>query len=119
MENLSKVETMKKTIITLLSISAIALMLNGCSQSRWLYRVNIQQGNVVTGEYVHKLRKGMTKEAVADLLGPPVLMDPFNDNRWSYIYTYKPGRGKYIDRHLNIYFRNDRVVNTTVRNITD
>lgn len=110
---------MKRIIITILSITAIALMLTSCAQSHWLYRVNVQQGNVVTAEYVHKIRKGMPKEVVSDILGPPVLLDPFNENRWTYIYTYKPGKGKFIDKHLTIYFRNDRVVNLMVRNIND
>lgn len=108
---------MKRTIITLLSITAITLALSGCGQSRWLYRVNIQQGNIVTSECLHKLRKGMTKDAVADLLGPPVLMDPFNDNRWSYIYTFKSGRGQFIDRNLTIYFRNNCLYTMSVKNI--
>jgi outer membrane protein assembly factor BamE len=96
----------------------MALMLTACSQSRWLYRVNIQQGNVVSSENVQHLRKGMCKADVAEFLGPPLLCDPFNDNRWTYIYTYKPGKGKYLDKHLNIYFQNDRIVNISVRNMS-
>jgi outer membrane protein assembly factor BamE len=112
---------MKRIIITLFSITSIAIALAGCAQSQWLYRVNVQQGNVITGEYVRKLHKGMTKDMVCELLGPPVLMDPFNDNRWTYIYTYKPGKGKAkcIDRHLTLYFRNNCLVTTAIRNITD
>lgn len=106
-----------KRIISGLSLAAMILLLAGCAQSHWLYRVNVQQGNIVTADNVHQLRKGMSKEQVLDLLGPPVLIDPFNDNRWTYIYTLKPGRGKCVDRHLNIYFRCDRIVATTVRNI--
>lgn len=96
----------------------MALMLTACSQSHWLYRVNIQQGNVVSKENIQKLRRGMCKADVAEFLGPPLLCDPFNDNRWSYIYTYKPGKkGKCVDRHLTIYFQNDRIVNLVVRNM--
>lgn len=111
---------MKRIIITLFCITSIAFGLAGCSQSRWLYRVNVQQGNVVTADLIHQLHKGMTKDMVCDLLGPPVLLDPFNDNRWTYINTFVAGKRKLksFDRHLTIYFRNDRLVSFSVRNIS-
>lgn len=108
---------MKRIIITLFSLTCIVFILTGCSQSRWLYRVNVQQGNIITAELVHKLHVGMPKEAVSDLLGPPLLVDTFNDNRWTYIYTLKPGKGKYIDRHVVIYFCNNRVSRIKVKNL--
>ncbi|MBA2654192.1 MAG: outer membrane protein assembly factor BamE [Gammaproteobacteria bacterium] len=108
---------MKTKIITFLSATCIVFTLTACTQTTWLYRVNVQQGNIVTADMIHQLHLGMTKDAVTDLIGPPVLMDTFNDNRWTYIYTYKPGRGKYVERRVVIYFKNDRISHLSTHNI--
>jgi outer membrane protein assembly factor BamE len=100
---------MKAKIITLFCLFCIIFALTGCTQSTWLYRVNIQQGNIITPDMIQNLRVGMTKEAVCELLGTPVLTDTFNDNRWSYIFTFKPSRGKYLEKTLILYFKNDRL----------
>lgn len=109
---------MKNKIIPFLAIFGIAFALSGCAQSPWLYRVNVQQGNVIPADLVHHLRRGMTKDAVCDLLGPPLLMDTFNDNRWNYNYFFKSGKGKLIERSLTVYFRNNCVVSIKTRNIS-
>ena len=57
-----------------------------------LYRVPVQQGNIVTQEMIDKIKPGMTKSQVAFVLGEPVLKDPFNDSKWIYIYSIEvPG----------------------------
>lgn len=55
------------------------------------YRVQIQQGNVVTREQVASVKPGMPREQVRDILGSPMLTDVFHDNRWDYLYAV--GRG--------------------------
>jgi outer membrane protein assembly factor BamE len=110
---------MKKIIILKLLATCIILSLVGCSQSQWLYRENIQQGNIITSELVQKMRVGMSKEAIRDILGPPLLIDTFNDNRWTYIYTLKTSKGKYIERHVVIYFKNNRANQIKVKNIPE
>lgn len=96
---------------------SIAFALLGCSQSTWLYRINVQQGNVISNDVIHQLHVGMTKEAVSDLLGPPVLVDTFNDSRWTYIYTLKTGRGQHLEKNLVIYFCNDRITGMSSKNL--
>lgn len=109
---------MKKAIIAGLSITCLIFALSGCTQSPWLYRVNIQQGNIITPEMVHELHVGMSKEKVYDIMGSPVLLDTFNDNRWAYIYTFKAGRGhKYEHKHLTIYFRNNKICKMVTKNV--
>lgn len=104
-----------KTIITLLTITCIAFSLTSCTKSTWLYRVNVQQGNVVTSEMLKEIHVGMSKEAVCDVLGLPVLLNTFNEDRWTYVYTLKPSRGKFVQNTLVLYFRNDRVLRMTTR----
>ena len=56
------------------------------------YRIDIVQGNAVTKEAVAALRPGMTRTQVTDILGSPMLADPFHRDRWDYIFTIRrPG----------------------------
>jgi outer membrane protein assembly factor BamE len=92
-------------------------MLSGCSQVPWLYRVNVQQGNAINPDMIKQLRVGMNKNQVFEIMGSPILMDTFNDNRWTYVFTFKPGNGPLTQKHLIIYFRNDRVSRIVTKNI--
>ena len=50
------------------------------------YRMEIQQGNYVTQEMASQLKVGMTKEQVRFILGTPLIVDPFHNNRWDYVF---------------------------------
>lgn len=75
---------MKKRLIAL---TILALLLSGCG----LYRMNIQQGNVITQEEISQLRPGMSQAQVQDILGTPLLTDDFRQNRWDYVFYLKEG----------------------------
>jgi len=53
------------------------------------YRMDVVQGNVVTKEQVAVVRPGMTREQVRDILGSPMLTDPFHADRWDYVFTIR------------------------------
>ena len=56
------------------------------------YRIDIVQGNAITSEMVAKVRPGLTRTQVRDVLGSPMLADPFHANRWDYVFTFRrPG----------------------------
>ena len=56
------------------------------------YRIDIVQGNAVTQEAVAALRPGMTRVQVTEVLGSPMLADPFHRDRWDYLFTIRrPG----------------------------
>ena len=76
----------------------------------FVYRMTIQQGNVVTPEQVAQLQPGMNKRQVRFLLGTPLLTDFFNNDRWDYVYTYKQGRKPEERRQLTIFFQDDALV---------
>lgn len=105
-----------KRIITLLMISCSSFILSACSQSTWLYRVNVQQGNIITIDMLNSVKMGMSKENVCERLGPPILSNAFNQNRWTYVYTLKPSRGKFVQRKLILYFAQDRVIKILTQN---
>ncbi len=53
------------------------------------FKLEIQQGNVVTSEMLLKLRPGMTKSQVQFILGTPLLVDSFHTDRWDYFYQLR------------------------------
>ena len=86
--------TMRKlTLITMLVVAF--LLTSGCTNglnALKLYRVPVQQGNIVTQDMIDKIKPGMTKSQVAFVLGEPVLRDPFNESKWIYLYSIEvPG----------------------------
>ena len=77
-------------------VAFMAFSVGGCSLSQLklpelkiprVYKLSVQQGNVITQEMVDRLKPGMTRNQVEFVMGKPVLGDPFNDNQWVYIYT--------------------------------
>jgi outer membrane protein assembly factor BamE len=86
---------------------AIALATAGCSL---VYRIDIQQGNYVTDDLADKLRVGMTKAEVRQLLGTPLLNDSFHSNRWDYYFSNRRGNAPSdTPSRLTIYFVNEKV----------
>ena len=56
------------------------------------YRVEIVQGNVVTKERAERVKPGMTRTQVRDILGTPLLTDVFHADRWDYTFLLnRPG----------------------------
>ena len=46
------------------------------------YKIDIQQGNVLTQEMVAQLKPGQTKDQVRFVLGSPMVADIFHQQRW-------------------------------------
>jgi outer membrane protein assembly factor BamE len=97
---------MRARILTL-----VALLLAGCSLVPPLpYKIEVQQGNVITQEMVDKLKPGMTRSQVRFVLGSPMISDAFHDNRWDYIYRVEQ-EGKLVEqRKLVVFFEDDKLV---------
>lgn len=76
------------------------------------YRIDIQQGNVVSQESVAQLRQGMTRDQVRFLLGTPLLQDVFHADRWDYVYRLDRRQASSIEEsQLTVFFDKDgRVV---------
>ena len=53
------------------------------------YRIDIVQGNVVTSEQAARVRPGMTRAQVRDVLGSPMIADAFHAGRWDYVFTIR------------------------------
>lgn len=72
------------------------------------YKIDIQQGNVLTQEMVAQLKPGLTKDQVRFVLGTPILMDMFHASRWDYVYRYQKGStGEVEMRKFSTFFDAD------------
>ncbi len=71
------------------------------------YKLDIQQGNVVTSKMLLQLRPGMTKSQVRYIMGTPLIQDSFHGNRWDYVYQMRE-QGKVIEqRRVILDFENE------------
>ena len=105
------------------AVAFIGLLgLTGCTtavdetQRNWMNKVfrpyvpDVVQGNFISSEQYAKLKLGMTREQVRQILGTPLLADYFHANRWDYVFEYKRN-GEVVgkDRRVTIYFDGDKV----------
>ncbi len=91
-------------LITLTACSA-----EGTRKLPGVYRMDIQQGNVIEQEMLNKLKPGMEKAQVHFIMGTPTIADPFHDDRWEYIYTFSKGGNTRQQRHITMYFEEDKL----------
>jgi len=83
-----------KVMVMRYIILLIALLCAACSASLPSikpYRMDIQQGNVVTSKMMLQLRPGMTKSQVRFIMGTPLIQDTFHAERWDYFYQMRKG----------------------------
>lgn len=107
---------MKKLVIFCISL----IFLNACSRSfdggyniPLLYKIDIQQGNVIEQKMLDRLKLGMDKNQVQFIMGTPVLIDPFHNERWEYIYSFQEGGGVREQRHITLHFEEDKLSHIT------
>ena len=78
--------------------------------SACIYRIDIQQGNLLEESSVEQAAVGMTKNQIVFLLGTPMVTDTFHEDRWDYTYYLRRGRSRDVERRwLIVYFDGDVV----------
>lgn len=70
----------------------IALLTSACVFPG-VYKINVQQGNILSADDLAKLKPGMTRKEVHYLLGTPLMTDPVDADREYYIYTFQKAGG--------------------------
>ncbi|CAH0538859.1 outer membrane protein assembly factor BamE [Vibrio marisflavi] len=97
---------LKKWLIAI-PLSVSLLSLSGCSVlERFVYRIDINQGNYVEQKEVNKLRLGMTKDQVRFVMGSPMLVENGYPDIWYYIYRHTAGHEAPVQKDLVVYFDN-------------
>lgn len=91
-----------------LIILSLLLTLSGCSYLH-VHRMDIEQGNLLTPEMMHKIHPGMTEAEVKEIIGTPVLANVFDKNRIDYVYTFKPGNEDMTEKYVTLIFVKGRL----------
>ena len=73
------------------------------------YRIDIVQGNAITKEQAALIKPGLTRLQVRDVLGTPLVADPFHANRWDYIFTLRRPNTDVQRRSVVVIFEGDVV----------
>jgi outer membrane protein assembly factor BamE (lipoprotein component of BamABCDE complex)/ketosteroid isomerase-like protein len=112
--SLFKVNEMRsRIIITSFILMLSSIFMVGCGAklpSIKPYKMEIQQGNVVTSKMLLQLRPGMTKSQVRYIMGTPLVVDSFHENRWDYFYQLRQ-EGKVVEkRRVILDFDKDALV---------
>lgn len=109
---------MIRRFLTLLCVLLSGALIAGCSRPDlpdlrnvpFAFRVDVQQGNVITQEMLAQLKPGMDKKKVNYIMGSPAITDTFHSNRWDYVYTFQAGHKKPQMRRVTLMFEDDKLV---------
>ena len=96
-------------ILCILVLCAAGSSLTGCGFPG-VYKIDIQQGNVVTQEMIDQLRPGMTTRQVRFIMGTPLLQDTFEPNRWDYLYSMQAGHNPRVQERVSLIFEDDQLI---------
>ena len=102
---------MRKLLIIIACIATLNQA--ACSRTRIIHKIDVQQGNVVDQEMVNQLEPGMSRNQVQFIMGSPMVVDVFHQDRWDYIYYFKPGYGDITEERVSLFFEDDALVRIT------
>jgi len=104
--------------LLLLGTLAAAALLAGCESLQRTdsfmgvitpHRIDIVQGNAITAEQAALVRPGLTRLQVREILGTPLIADPFHANRWDYVFVLRRPNTDVQRRSVVVFFDGDRV----------
>jgi outer membrane protein assembly factor BamE len=96
-----------------MAVLACTLLLAGCESLQRTdslfgfitpYRIDIVQGNAITREQITSVQPGMSRLQVRDILGTPLIADPFHGDRWDYLFTLRRPNTDPQNRHVIVLF---------------
>lgn len=97
--------------LTTLFFAGFCLILSACGFVGFpgVYKIDVEQGNLVTQEMVDQLQPGMSRRQVRFIMGSPLLEDAFNANRWDYPYVIRNGQDVLREARVTVFFDGDRL----------
>ena len=88
------------------AILLVSLLQTSCIKP---HKIGVWQGNALEQRAIDGVKPGMTREQVHFLLGTPMTKNPFNANRWEYLYLFQPGDGDPYRRLISVVFEGETV----------
>ncbi len=86
--------------------SSFYLFIAGCAA----YKIDVQQGNLVTQEMLDQLEFDMPAKKVRFIMGTPLMIDTFHQERWDYLYSVQFGGGKRQERKIILFFDENKLL---------
>lgn len=83
------------------------IFISACSVPE-VYKLTVQQGNIVTQDMLDQLKAGMNQRQVAYIMGTPLIKSAYQENRWDYIYTLER-RDEVVKSYQVTVFFTDKV----------
>jgi len=99
--------------ILLIALAITCLSACGFVGFPGVYKIDVEQGNIVTQEMADQLKPGMSRRQVRFIMGTPLIEDTFNQDRWDYPYVKRNGLNVLSESLLTVVFEGDTLV--TVR----
>ncbi|MCH8959128.1 MAG: outer membrane protein assembly factor BamE [Proteobacteria bacterium] len=107
--NSQKDQNNQSPLVRRLSLGA-AMLVAAALTGGCVYRINIQQGNLLDADLIEQVEVGMTRLQVRFLLGTPLVSNPFDKDRWDYYYYFKAGKTREkTTQHFVVFFDGDEV----------
>ncbi len=102
---------MLRTLIILLALGSLCAC--GFVGFPGVYKIDVEQGNIVTQEMADQLKPGMSRRQVRFILGTPLVEDTFNQDRWDYPYVKRNGNTILSEARLTVIFDGDTLLEVT------
>lgn len=77
--------------------------LTGCTFPG-VFKLDVQQGNIVTQDMLEQLEPGMTPRQVRFVMGLPVIRQPFSNKQWDYVYNLEQDDTQVTQYRITVYF---------------
>lgn len=81
----------------------LTLFLAGCAFPG-VYKINVQQGNIVTNKELNALTEGMPRSQVHAVMGTPLMINPVDTSREYYVYTFQRAGGDVEEQRIIVYY---------------
>jgi len=97
-----------QSFLKLITLSCVLFFAAACSFPG-VYKLDIPQGNIIEEEKLDQLEVGMNKRQVRYLLGTPLIVDSFNQDRWDYYFSLKDRKDNFVQQRVTIFFEKGRL----------
>ncbi|RLA45073.1 MAG: outer membrane protein assembly factor BamE [Gammaproteobacteria bacterium] len=96
--------------ILLISLAITCLSACGFVGFPGVYKINVEQGNIIDQEIADQLKPGMSRRQVRFIMGTPMIEDTFNQDRWDYAYVMRNGRNVLSESRITVIFEGDSLL---------
>lgn len=91
-------------MIRLVALAGALAFTTGCSL---VYKLPVNQGNIIEQDQVDQVEVGMTPDQVEFLMGTALVKSELRDTvRWDYVSYYISPRDKELQRNVTVVFSN-------------